>query len=289
MNIEIKKPSLLKKIEYPSTYEEILNEAEVVGIMLGDGHLSKDTRYMRLRVRELDFCQHFKNLIEKTYGIKAPIDNKYYYNCYAHSTLLALRISKLTNHNKIIPEFIFKGDNNIKARFLRGFFDSEGSMDVIYNRRQVVLTQNNEKMLLQIKSLLLDLGIQNKYVKKNFGSDKLIISLLENLEKYCNLIGFSIKYKQEKLEEAINYLRKCKTHEKEKYWEILRHWLSSKKSLRGSAKEMNMSWETYRTWVYGMKMPCQIKYDIEYGIVPEDYDKLMEQYEFLPIISSLKF
>lgn len=283
----VKRPRLLKKIEYPNSYEEILNEAEIMGILLGDGHIMHNDRSIRLRFRELDFCKNFKNLIEKTYGIEAPIDNKYYYNCYGHSTLLTQRIIKLTRHNKEIPEFVFKGDGNIKARFLRGFFDAEGSVDVIYNRRQIVLTQNNKEMLLQIKSLLFDISIQSKYVEKRVGSDKLIISLLENLEKYYDLIGFSIKYKQEKLEEAIDYLKKYKTHEKEKYWEILRHWINSKKSLRGSAKEMGLNWETYRVWIYGMKMPRQIKKDIEYGLVPEDYEKLREQYEFLPLVKSL--
>ncbi len=287
MKLEIKKSRLLKKIELPLTYEGLLDEAEIIGIMLGDGHITSNNRSIRLRVRELDFCQNFKRLIEKTYGIISPLDNKYYYNCYAHRTLLTNRISKLTNHNKEIPEFVLKGDNKIKAKFLKGFFDSEASVDVIYNRRQIVLTQSNKKMLLQIKSLLYDLEIQSKYLKKNFGSNKLIISLLENLEKYYNLIGFSIKYKQEKLKKAIDYLKKCKAHEKEKYWEVLRHWLDSKNSLRNSAKEMNMSWETYRTWIYGRKMPCQIKKDVEYGLVPEDYDKLREQYEFLPLVKTI--
>jgi hypothetical protein len=285
--MSVKKPNLLKKIEYPVSYENFLDEAEIIGIMLGDGHIMYNERSIRLRVRELDFCQNFSNLIEKTYKIKAPIDNKYYYNCYAHSTLLTNRISELTNHNKDIPKFILNGDNRIKARFLRGFFDSEGSMDVIYNRRQIVLTQNGERILLQIKSMLLDLGIQSKYVKKRFGSDKLMISLLENLEKYFNFIGFSIKYKQEKLKQAIAYLKKCRAYEKEKYWEVLRHWSISKKSLRGSAKEMDVTLETYRTWIYGMKMPCQIKADIKYGLVPVDYENLREQYDFLPLVSSI--
>ncbi len=283
--MNIKKPRLLKKIKTPTTYEDILNEAEIFGIMLGDGHIVHNNRSIRLRVRELDFCQNFKSLIENTYGIEAPLDNKYYYNCYAHSTLLAQRIIKLTCHNKVISEFILNGDDKIKARFLRGFFDSEGSVDVIYNRRQIVLTQNNEKMLLQIKSLLFDIGIQSKYVKKRVGSNKLIISLLENLQKYYLLIGFFIKYKSEDLKRAIEYLENNKAHDKEKYWEVLRHWQNKTKSLRSSAKEKAMHWETYRSWVYGMKIPCQIKMDIEFGIIPSDYNSLRKYYPFLPPVN----
>jgi len=275
----------LKQIKYPISHEDFLNEAEIIGIMLGDGHIMQNNMAIRLRVRELDFAQNFKSLIENTYGINAPLDNKYYYNCYAYSKLLAQRIIDLTKRNKEIPEFVLLGTQDVKARLLRGFFDSEGSVDTIYNRRQIVLTQNNQKMLLQIKTLLFDVGIQSKYVKKRIGSDKLIISLLENLKKYYYLIGFSIKYKQDKLNEAISYLSKCKAHEKEKYWEVLRHWLNSKKSLRISAKEKSMCWETYRSWVYGMKMPCQIKKDIEWKLVPEDYELLKSKYSFLPSLS----
>ena len=289
MNIKIKNQKLLKKIKYPKFYEEILDESEIIGIMLGDGHLSKKGRYLRVRVREKDFCQNFRDLVERTYGIRSKFQKKEYYECFVYSTLLVKRIDELTNNNKEIPGFVLKGDNKIKARFLRGFFDAEGSMDVIYNRRQIVLTQNNKKMLLQIKSLLWNIRIQSKYIKKNTGSDKIIISLLENLEKYYNLIGFSIKYKQEKLKEAVNYLKKCKAHEKEKYWEVLRHWLITKKSLRKSAKENFMNWETYRSWVYGMKMPCQIKKDIEFGLVPKDYEKLKERFTFLPTPNSTQF
>lgn len=230
MNPKITKRGVLKRIHYPSSYDDILAESEIIGIMLGDGNIMHNKRSIRLRVRELDFCLNFKRLVEKTYRINTTLDNKYYYNCYANSTLLTQRIIRLTNGNKEIPEFILGGDNKIKARFLRGFFDSEGSVDLIENRRQIVLTQNNEKMLLQIKSLLWDLEIQSKYVKKRIGSDKLIISLLENLEKYRNLIGFSIGYKQQKLKKAIEYLKFCKAHDKEKYWEVLRHWSNSKKA-----------------------------------------------------------
>jgi len=287
MNSKIKKSKGLKKIHHPNNYNEILNEAEIIGIMLGDGNIMHNHRSIRLRVRELDFCLNFKRLIEKTYRIETTMDNKYYYNCYANSTLLTQRIIKLTNYNKVIPEFVMNGDIKIKARFLRGFFDSEASMDVIHNRRQIVLTQDNKKMLLQIKSLLYDLRIQSKYAKKKVGSDKLIISLLANLEKYSNLIGFSIKYKQDKLRKAIEYLKKCKAHDTEKYWEVLRHWNLTKNSLRGSAKEKGLNWETYRSWVYGMKMPCQIKKDIEVGWVPNDYQKLRNKYRFLPAIKRL--
>ncbi len=280
----MRRPANFKKIEIPQTYEDNLDEAEIVGIILGDGYIYKNN-LVRLKVRELDFCQHFAKLIAKTYGLFAPIKLKKYPTCFVHSTNLAERLINLTRNNKEIPDFILKGDKFIKARFIRGFSDAEGSVDVIYNRRQIVITQNNVSLLKQIKQLLLDIGIQSKVVIKKFGSAKLIISLLRNLELYQEYIGFAISYKRKKLSEAIAYLRNCKAHDSEKYWDVLRHYLHSGKSLRGSAKELGMHWETYRSWIYGMKTPCQIKKNIEYGWVPEDYEDLREQYDFLPLIS----
>ena len=140
------------------------------------------------------------------------------------------------------------------------------------------------KILQILQKLLLDIGIQSRLLIKKVGCPHLIISLLENLQKYKDLIDFSIGYKHKKLEEAIEYLKKDKAHDKEKYWQVLRCWKLNAKSLRSSAKEFNMHWETYRSWVYGMKMPCQIKKDIEVGWVPNDYEKLRQNYSFLPKI-----
>ena len=58
------------------------------------------------------------------------------------------------------------------------------------------------------------------------------------------------------------------------------------KSIRSSAKEMQMHWETYRSWIYGVKTPCQIKKDIKFSIVPNDYKELRKKYDFLPEINS---
>ncbi|MEK6937269.1 MAG: LAGLIDADG family homing endonuclease [Nanoarchaeota archaeon] len=272
-----------KEIRIPRKALDLENEAEIIGIILGDGYINKKEYSIRLKVRENDFINNFANLIKKTYGIGTRYKYYDYPCCYVHSINLASRINKLTNKKQRIPNFIICGSKNIKARFLRGFFDSEGSVDVLekYHRRQIVLTQKNIPWLKQIKTMLFDIGIQSKIYKKPKDSDKLVISLIENMEKYYNLVGFSIRYKQNKLKLAIDYLKNHKPHEKEKYWSVLRHWLKSKKSLRASAKEVKIHWETYRSWIYGTKVPCQIKKDLEFNILPSDHKDLIEQYSFL--------
>lgn len=278
---KIQKSVSLNIVHFPETYEEILNESEIMGIILGDGYLGP--YYARLKVIDKDFVENFSNLIQNTYKIKAPIIKRSYYECYVTDKLIRKRFKELLP-NKSVPGFVINGDSNIKARFIRGFSDSEGCVDCTHNRRQIVITQLNLEILKILQKMFLDLKIQSKLVIKKNNCPQLIISLLENLQKYHDLISFSIGYKQKKLEEAINYLKKDKAHDKEKYWQVLRHWKPNGKSLRSSAKKFDMHWETYRSWVYGMKMPCQIKKDIEVGWVPKDYDELRQNYSFLPKI-----
>ena len=73
---------------------------------------------------------------------------KYQYYCvYVCSTNLCERIIKLTSNNKKIPEHIIHGNNEVKARFIRGFSDAEGCVENIYHRRQIVITQKNIEIL----------------------------------------------------------------------------------------------------------------------------------------------
>src|SRR3989338_3910032 len=135
---KIQKSSSLKVVHIPETYDEISNEAEIMGIMLGDGYLGPG--YARLKVIDKDFIENFSKLISDTYKIEAPIIKKDYYECYVYNKSLRKRFKELLP-NKNIPDFVLNGDSNTKARFIRGFSDSEGCVDCTNHRRQIVITQ----------------------------------------------------------------------------------------------------------------------------------------------------
>ena len=104
--------------------------------------------------------------------------------------------------------------------FLRGMYDSEGSVD--YTAKTIHLYNQNKKLLQLCKSLLLDLGIEcnslrvciKKGKRVTFPNNKkyttkrnmyeLIIGKRENLIKFRDIIGFNIKRKQNKLIKSIN-------------------------------------------------------------------------------------
>jgi intein/homing endonuclease len=249
---------------------------------MGDGHIS--ARAIRLKVTQKDFREKFAQCIKKAYHFK-PILRKERnaFICDVHRVLVAKRVKELTKDLKEIPNFIMNSNPKIKASFIRGFADAEGSFDDSGNRRQIVITQDNTRILEAIHKLLLDLGIQNTIYHKTNNPDQLVISLLRNLRKYKNLVGFTIDYKKQKLVNAIKYLQKC-TYDTDIYWNCLRKWKNKKTSFRGLAHILNINWGTIRVWIKGIKMPRQIRKDIAYGFVPKDYETLRRKFSFLPKI-----
>lgn len=275
----------LKTIEIPKTIMELEDEAEILGIIIGDGSIQHGGYDIRLQVREKDFAENFANLIKKTYGLNVSLTYPKYYCVYVCTKKLCRRIIKLTANNKVIPQHIFLGTEEIKARFIRGFSDSEGSVDNLYNRRQIVITQKNLEVLEGLQKLLLDLGITSTIYIKKYDSNKLIISLLDNLKTYSQKVGFSISYKKDALEKIIKYLEERGISSNEElYWKVLMYELTRKESLRKAAKNFNISVETYRSWIQGKKIPNKIKQNLALSFVPENYETIQEQYLFLPVI-----
>jgi len=263
----------------PSTNHEKNCEAYIIGALLGDGYLTDNM--IRLKVTQKDFRDEFVNCIKKAYQITPRIKEKNdIFLCAVHSVLLCNRLKRITKNDSDIHFFVMNGSNEIKANFIKGFADAEGCVDLSCNKYQIVIAQKNIKMLKKIQRLLLDLKIQSKIYRKGDNNDHLVISLYENLKRYRELIGFSISYKKDKLEMAINYLEKLNIPTS-LYWNSLRNWVSYNNSLNSSAKELDLKWGTFRSWVKGEKMPNKIKKDIEFGWVPEDYDTLRKYYQFL--------
>jgi intein/homing endonuclease len=187
---------------------------------------------------------------------------------------------KLTNNKSKIPNFVIYGSEKIKGAFIKGIADSDGSVDDTRNRRQIVITQKDTKQLEAFKNLFLSLFIQSEIYEKTNNSSHLVISLLRNLKRFNEIVGFSIAYKKEKLEKGIDYLEK--TNKSNFYWESLQKRINSIESSEKIATEMCLKPGTFRSWISGRRLPRQIKKDIAYGWVPENYENLRKRFKFLP-------
>jgi len=205
------------------------NKAYILGVMCGDGylHMTKRNSYqIALQAIDRDFVIKFAKCLEIVYHIEpsisllpsrhtnwndkwqARICSKAVYNDI-------LNYNQFMTYNWSVPPEILKSSNQIKAKFLMGFFDSEGNVDV--ENRRIHAISINLIGLKEIKSLLESIGIMSKIKtrKKTIGNRKISCTVniqdRKSVELFYKFIGFSIKRKQERVIKLINKYKMWKS------------------------------------------------------------------------------
>jgi intein-encoded DNA endonuclease-like protein len=190
--------------------------AFILGSVLGDGCVTirkRDNRTMgqiELVTKDKDYAINFKNSLEKWSNTKCKLifyRNVWHVWSYLLSIARCLRDFDLSN--------LFGLDDNIKSSFLRGIFDAEGSVDV--QSKKIVFANKSVKIIKMVSNILESFKIEPKVYIRNskirfIDNRKLLpssyfviqISSKENLKLFYESIGFSIKRKQERLENLIN-------------------------------------------------------------------------------------
>lgn len=192
------------------------NFGYVLGVLVGDGFLDKNS--VGLNVKDKDFALTFKKNFEIAFKKQGKL---HFYNglwrVLFHSRSLVNLLKQIDYH------IISSTTEKVKCAFLKGFFDSEGS---VYFRakygvrnRKIELAVKDYELLSFCKNLLEELSIKTRKIDKRFRNVRLIknrilppmyyfrFSLRENKNNFIrfqNLIGFSIERKQEELNRLIN-------------------------------------------------------------------------------------
>lgn len=202
---------------------KILNEdlAYILGVAYGDGHISVKQRRVILSVTDKDFALKFKETIERWSGFKARFftrlikldeyikNRKIQYVSYIDS----IKASSFLKNFDL--NFLRNSEDKIKSAFVKGFFDSEGTV----SKKQTGLSCSNTNinLIYLIKTLLNSFGIEPKIniaktrpIRNHPGNRPIYILHIHKMEsilKYYNLIGFNIQRKQERLIKQINYIK----------------------------------------------------------------------------------
>ena len=144
--------------------------AEILGVLNGDGHLSnfKYEICVVCDAREKEYLNYLKNLFETKFGIA--------FTFYCELTKIKLRtyskhlsnilVSKyhLPKGNKLgklkIPPVVYNNKGRLKS-YLRGLFDTDGSIYFRRNNEPVIEISNADKrFLLEVKRALETLGFK---------------------------------------------------------------------------------------------------------------------------------
>lgn len=138
--------------------------AEFFGIMLGDGKLSPNQMLVTLGNKENKYVLYVKQKIETIF--KTPVNisvrKKGYHDVYISSVKLSrwLKDEGLV-YNKVksqvdIPLWILS-KNSYCESFIKGFFDTDGSIYKIRNGIQISLTNRSIPLLKSLQNILIKL------------------------------------------------------------------------------------------------------------------------------------
>lgn len=177
-------------IKIPKSYSEDL--AEVFGILLGDGHISKSQVLITLGSKEESYSEYVQKLFEKVFKCKVSqsIRNLGYRDVYIGSVeLTSWFIKNGLVHHKVksqvdCPLWIQK-DKKYAKRFLRGFFDTDGTVYKIKYGTQIAFTNASLPLLQSTRNMLLYL----KYSPSIMSSQKVYLTRRENLDRFFKEIN----------------------------------------------------------------------------------------------------
>ena len=157
-----RKPNYLKKrkdIRIPARYTADL--AEFFGIMLGDGNLTKSQIKVTLGTKEMKYAKYITLLFKNIFGPtpKIAIRKSEYKDVYIGSVdlvrwlqnegLIFNKVSKQVS----APKWI-NGSDIYQKRFLRGFFDTDGSIYKLRYGHQISFRNESIPLLLSLQDAL---------------------------------------------------------------------------------------------------------------------------------------
>lgn len=124
--------------------------------------------------------------------------------------LLQIGLGFVTATEKSIPEIIFRSPAKMRGAFLRGLFDTDGSVtkpnsgkNGLTRFRQVILATSSQTMAKDVQELLLSVGVVS-IIRKN-GKNAFHVSISScALTAFMDAVGFLVKQKAERLDKILD-------------------------------------------------------------------------------------
>lgn len=247
--------------------------AYILGAIYGDGHFSKEGKVC-FSSTDIEFIAKIKDYIKELFGLSMILrkvelskKNPNWRDSFEFSSRrLYKNLKQFDPHFIIVPAFILDGNKEIKASFLRGFFDAEGSVDFnvikrkdgrIQTSRHVNCFSNNVELLNYVKKFLEELGIKSQIFHGKGSNYYVGIWNYRSLTEFRNLIGFEIKRKQSLLNEAIKSYKEIQTQWKLKDYEKVLNLRTATKFGSTRLGELllkdgiKIPQPTIEAWIYG--------------------------------------
>jgi len=190
-------------------------KAYILGVLAGDGflvyHQGRQYKMYKVALETVDeeFANEFSKCLYLTYGViaskriiveKRPGRKDRYHvalHCKAACEDL-LRCGSFGTRKWDIPEGVKTAPLDIKASYLKGFFDSEGGVSV--ERYVIYAASVCARGLYGVSVLLADFGIPTR-IKQPAGKNFCLLKIQrrQSISLFAKHVGFTIKRKKEAL------------------------------------------------------------------------------------------
>jgi len=191
-----------------------LDDAYVFGLLVGDGCIND--RIVDLASLDGICREQFTAFIERYNGDIGTIDDRH---LRCNRVDVAKKISSFgfydENKYKIFPKHIRMANEKVVCQALSGYFDADGCVE----QHGVTVTTNSQKLAIQTKAMLLNLGILSKtrmrhIVPPGHTETRLYwetaIHNVESARMFRDLIGFRIKRKKQALDQFCHRMSSTK-------------------------------------------------------------------------------
>ncbi|MFC1731315.1 LAGLIDADG family homing endonuclease [candidate division KSB1 bacterium] len=161
--------------------------AEFFGIMLGDGHISSFQIVVTLGSMEIEYARYVVSLMHKIFNIepKIGVRKTKHYDVYFGSVELVkwLRQEGLVSNKVVsqvdVPQWVFEKPVYMK-RFLRGFFDTDGSIYRLRHGIQIELSNRSKPLLGSLQKMLRSL----QYTPSNESCFKVYVTKRREVSRF---------------------------------------------------------------------------------------------------------
>ena len=179
--------------------------AELIGILLGDGHISPSQVLVNLGSKETDYARHVMGLLEAVFSVPAKISyrSQGYVDVYIGSVEIIrfLKEMGLCSHKVReqvgVPDWILKSQEYQRA-CLRGLFDTDGSIYSLRHGWQISFCNRSMRLLRDVRVMLLNCGIHPSKIS----GYNLYISQKCDIMQFAWMIDFANPAKQKRLRHA---------------------------------------------------------------------------------------
>lgn len=180
------------------------NLASLVAYIQGDGHRSSPVSF-RITDSDKSLLEFYKDVIYRLFNFSGVV--RRHSDKTKNAWILEINNVKILRfleknfpevfsktYDIAVPKKILSSNRNVRAAYLRGFMDAEGS--VTLRPPKVRFATVNIPLLKEIRSMFLDLGVPSTSDHKSYSIG---ISSLSAIREFSRKVGFNSNKKKDKL------------------------------------------------------------------------------------------